>query len=89
MVRGVPVREQDAIVASIIERLLCDFEANVPAEICTDAMARLSPLLDAGLAQMSGRRITVTARGMPYVRNVAACFDPSFAPQPNRHSLAI
>lgn len=89
VVRGVPVRKQDAIVAGIIERLLCDFEANVPASICAEAMDRLAPILDAGLAQLSGHRITVTARGMPYVRNVAACFDPSFAPQPNRHSLAI
>ncbi|MFT3723293.1 MAG: oxygen-independent coproporphyrinogen III oxidase [Hyphomonadaceae bacterium] len=89
VVRGVPIVEQDAKVANVIERLLCDFEAVVPSEILASATERLGPVLDAGLAELREWRITVTARGMPYVRNVAACFDPQFAPQPSQHSLAI
>lgn len=89
VVRGVPVLDEDARVSKLIERLLCDFEASLPADVLASAADRLAPVIEAGLVELNGRQITVTARGMPYVRNVAACFDPYFAPQPNRHSLAI
>ena len=89
VVRGISVLEGDLRIANVIERLLCDFEAAIPSDVLASATERLTPLLDAGLVEMHGRRIIVTARGMPYVRNVAACFDPQFAPQPSRHSLAI
>jgi oxygen-independent coproporphyrinogen-3 oxidase len=73
----------------LIENILCNFEAVLDSDLRIAACARLSPLLRAGLVELQGNNLTVTARGKPYVRNVAACFDPAFAPKPGVHSLAI
>jgi len=48
-----------------------------------------SPFLHAGLVRPQGNHLPITARGRPYVRNVAACFDPDFVQKPTTHSLAI
>lgn len=86
VVRGTALSREDRQTSRLIERILCDFEAALPAGF--DA-TRLSALVDSGLIELRAQHLTVTAVGRPYVRNVAACFDPEFAPQPNRHSLAI
>lgn len=86
VVRGTTLSREDRQISSLIERVLCDFEAILPAGFDP---VRLAPLAEAGLIELRDRHLTVTAMGRPYVRNVAACFDVQFAPQPNRHSLAI
>lgn len=86
VVRGTLLSREDQRISNLLERILCDFEATLPADF--DA-SRLLSFTEAGLIELRGRHLTVTSTGRPYVRNVAACFDPQFAPQPNRHSLAI
>jgi len=87
--RGVVVDETDTRIAHIIERLLCDFEADVCDEQLIASPQRLERALSAGLAERCGRRIAITTRGRPYARTIAACFDPGLAPSAARHSLAV
>lgn len=87
--RGAVLTAEDRRIAAVIESILCDFEALIPSELLGAAKPRLAPALVAGLADLRGANLVVTARGRPYVRNIAACFDPAYAPQAKRHSLAI
>jgi oxygen-independent coproporphyrinogen-3 oxidase len=89
VVRGIAPTSADNRIGRLIESILCNFEAVLDSDLRIAACARLSPLLRAGLVELQGNNLTVTARGKPYVRNVAACFDPAFAPKPGVHSLAI
>jgi oxygen-independent coproporphyrinogen-3 oxidase len=87
--RGVALTDEDRLVAHLIERILCDFEADVPGDRLIAACPALSPMQRAGLVEVSGLHLTVTAKGRPYVRNIASCFDPDFRRQPARHSIAV
>lgn len=89
VVRGVAHTEADLRTGKLIERILCDFDVDVPGDMLIAACPQLIPLTNAGLVQLSGRRLTVTDKGRPYVRNIAACFDPEFAGSASRHSLAV
>ncbi|MDP3493765.1 MAG: oxygen-independent coproporphyrinogen III oxidase [Hyphomonadaceae bacterium] len=89
VVRGVAHTQADVRTGKLIERILCDFEVNVPGDLLIAACPQLTALTDAGLAQLSGTHLIVTDRGRPYVRNIAACFDPEIAHSVNRHSLAV
>jgi oxygen-independent coproporphyrinogen-3 oxidase len=89
VVRGVALTDEDRRIAQVIEQVLCNYEVRIPADMLPAAMQRLLPAIQAGLADVRGSTLVVTARGRPYVRNIAACFDPSHAPQSGRHSLAI
>lgn len=89
VVRGVALSSNDKRVGSLIERILCDFEVDAPGDMLIAACPALSRMVSAGLVILSGTHLTVTDRGRPYVRNVAACFDPEFAHAAGRHSLAI
>ncbi len=89
VVRGVTLSEDDMAVAHIIERLMCDFTVDLPDRWLLSPPLRLARTIESGLAELAGRTLSVTAQGRPYVRNVAACFDPDLAPQAGRHSLAI
>lgn len=90
--RSCHLKEEDKIRRSLIERIMCDFRVNlsdfpqipVPCE-------NLSPLLSDGLASFDDTRkvLLVTERGRPFVRLVAACFDPYLEQVENRHARAI
>ncbi|MBI1362274.1 MAG: oxygen-independent coproporphyrinogen III oxidase [Alphaproteobacteria bacterium] len=90
VVRGLRMSWEDKRIAAVIESLLCRFEAEVPHDLECEAAGRLAGLEAAGLIRRIGRHLSVTARGRPYVRNIAASFDRAFASaQPGRHSLAV
>lgn len=89
VVRGIPLSAEDRRVGAVIEQVLCNYETDIPADMLAAVRSRLIPALDAGLADLCGAHLAVTTRGRPYVRNIAACFDPTFSPQAGRHSLAI
>ncbi len=89
VVRGITLTEQDRRIGAVIEQVLCNFEAVIPGDILACSRARLAPALQSGLADLRGSHLTVTSRGRPYIRNIAACFDPSHASQAGKHSLAI
>jgi oxygen-independent coproporphyrinogen III oxidase len=87
--RGVVLTPDDQRIGRLIERLLCEFEADLPADLRIAACSRLVRLQNAGLVELHRNHLTITARGRPYVRTVGACFDPEFAPKIDRHSLAV
>jgi oxygen-independent coproporphyrinogen-3 oxidase len=89
VVRGVTLDVDDKRISAVIEEILCDFEARIDGDLHIAACSRLAPFIRAGLVQVRGNHLSLTADGRPYVRNIAACFDPGFNNAPARHSLAI
>ncbi len=89
VVRGASITPEDRRIGGLIERILCDFEAEIPADLLIAACPELSPMIATGIVQLNGRHLTVTSRGRPYVRNVAAAFDPDFNRAVARHSVAV
>lgn len=87
--RGVAPSAEDTRIARIIEKVLCDFEADVPDDLLLAASTALRPLISSGIAELNGARLSVTGRGQPYARNVAACFDLAVQGSAARHSTAI
>lgn len=83
-VRGVALSPDDRLRREVIERIMCDLEADLPA-IAKAYAADPAPLIAAaaGLARFEedslvrwdGRRLEVTEVGRPFVRSVAALFD--------------
>lgn len=89
VVRGVRLTDSDRETGRLIERILCDFEADIPPGAQIRACPALSELADAGLVLWRNGRLVVTESGRPYVRNIAAAFDPDIQATLGRHSLAI
>ncbi len=89
VVRGAVIGPEGRRIGKLIERLLCDFEADISSDLRASAQSSLRPLIAAGLVELSQDRLSVTARGKPYVRSVAACFDTGLIATPGRHSLAV
>lgn len=89
VVRGARLSAEDQRIARLIERLLCDFEADIPTDLRIHACPRLLPLQAAGLIEFVDNHLIITARGRPYARNVAASFDPDFLGATQKHSLAV
>lgn len=96
--RGVALTDADRTRRAIIEQLMCHFTANpfeiaanngsVPSDLA-DAEPALRSLEEDGLMERDGDRITVTKRGRPFVRAVAAAFDSFLARGAARHSAAV
>ncbi len=96
--RGIALSEDDHLRRAIIERLMCDFQADLSA-VCADygvspelldrSKERLAPLARDGLVELDGDQVQVTEPGRRYVRHVAACFDAYLAEAPKRHSRAV
>lgn len=89
VVRGVAITVNEYRTGRLIERILCDFEADVPGDLLIASCPQLTPMITAGLVELAGTHISVTAKGRPYIRNVAACFDPDFNRASARHSVAV
>jgi oxygen-independent coproporphyrinogen III oxidase len=96
--RGLAFSREDVARGRIIERLMCAFEVDYGAEaeahgFPEDAFDGAAPELEAlaelGLAQISGRRLTMTRAGRPFVRLAAAAFDAYLKAGAARHSVAV
>ncbi|MDI1252799.1 oxygen-independent coproporphyrinogen III oxidase [Thermomonas sp.] len=83
--RGMRLDEDDQLRADLIQQLMCQGEIPMRAlerrhgihfrEYFADALVKLQPLVDDGLARIEADRITVTSRGRLLLRNIAMCFD--------------
>jgi oxygen-independent coproporphyrinogen-3 oxidase len=98
VVRGVATRREDRLRRAIIERLMCDFSADIPnirskfdfdGAILSDSLTRLGPLQTDGLVAVDDEIVRVTPLGRPFVRNIAACFDTYIVDAGTRHSLTV
>jgi oxygen-independent coproporphyrinogen-3 oxidase len=95
-VKGIALTPEDRLRGHVIERLMCDFEADVgAARAGADAIdfsaeiEALAPLRGEGLVEIDGARIRITESGRPFVRLVAAAFDAYLPRGPARHSRAV
>lgn len=82
VVKGVAVTAEDQQRRAIIEQLMCFGNVDLAAfafDPQTVAL-RLQPLLEDGLIHLAGSHVTVTERGLPFQRVVAAAFDAYLAP---------
>jgi oxygen-independent coproporphyrinogen-3 oxidase len=92
--RGYVLTAEDRRRRSLIEEIMCYFTADLNAytdipHLRDSTDAALAALEQDGLLEMHGSRLTVTERGHPFVRIVAACFDPYFQPCETRHAKAV
>jgi oxygen-independent coproporphyrinogen-3 oxidase len=74
VVRGVELNADDLLRRDVINAIMCDLAADIPAKLLPEA-ALLQNFAADGLVTWDGRCVTVTERGRPFVRNVAAVFD--------------
>ncbi len=87
--RGIALTDDDRARRALIERLLCDFAVELDPAAYAAELAALDGHRRDGLVEFDGRRLTVTERGRPLVRSVAAAFDRYLAPAEQRHSRAV
>lgn len=84
VVRGYALSEEDRRRAAVIERLMCDYRADV-----SGVPAPLDALEADGLIRRSGDLIELVEEARPLVRAVAAAFDAHLAHSPARHVTAV
>jgi oxygen-independent coproporphyrinogen-3 oxidase len=86
---GVVRRAEDQKRGRIIERLLCDGEAEVHDVFEPELRDRLRPFLERGLATLECGRLRMPDYGRPYARVIASLFDGYRQPAARRFSSAI
>jgi len=89
--RGIALSGDDRLRASIIERLMCDLEADIGAFSQGMTGERLAEMEADGIVQCAGDKISVTEPGRPFLRSVCAVFDRYLPPVhgERRHAIAV
>lgn len=83
--RGLVLSEDDRRRRALIERLMCDFSAELgSADAYQPERERLLQMEDDGLIRFDGSRLEVTEPGQYFVRNVAMAFDSRLWTSGNR-----
>ena len=97
-VRGLALTQDDMLRGEIIERLMCDLRADVPAllqrrgfgdDYLDRELDALAPLIADGLARLDRGVITVPETMRNLVRRVASTFDAYLDPAASRHAVAV
>ncbi len=96
--RGVALSDDDRLRGDIIERLMCDMEADIDA-ICrehgakvedfTAEMKKLALLAADGIVTVEAGCITIPEEGRAFIRLVAGVFDAYLDDGQQRHSKAV
>ncbi len=91
--RGCRLSDEDRQRARIIERLMCDFEADLavlaPDLDLSEELAVFARMHGEGLVEIDARKLVVTDAGRPVVRVVAAVFDTFRRKKAARFSVAV
>lgn len=91
--RGRRLSHEDRQRARIIERLMCDFEADLasiaPEFDFAEELSMLAPMETEGLIAISGSRLVVTEAGRSIVRVIAGTFDTYRRPRAAQFSTAV
>lgn len=96
--RGIAVTDEDRLRSYVIERLLCDFSISRGdleqrfgelARPFTQKMADVAASDTDGLTEFNGNLLTITPRGRPFVRSIAASFDAYLNNDGARYSIAV
>lgn len=90
-VKGIAVTPEDRQRRAVIEQLMCFGTVDLAAfDLDLEKIRpQLHSLVDDRLVNLTGSRVTVTERGLPFQRVVAAAFDAYLAPDNRRHSRAV
>ena len=80
---------EDRLRGAVIEDLLCNRRARIPAPMFEQACSRLAPYVDAGLCKWARGRLAIAGHGLAYARSIAACFDSYRQQSPRRFSSAV
>ncbi|KPF61995.1 oxygen-independent coproporphyrinogen III oxidase [Porphyrobacter sp. AAP60] len=86
---GIARSAADRLRGSVIEALLCRNQATLSPCLLAEVQDRLAPFLTAGLATLSGDRLTILPGGLPYARVIASLFDTYRAVTQRSFSSAI
>jgi len=86
---GIVRGPDDQIRGRIIERLLCDGEAEIRDYFKLELLDRLQPYLDPGLATIECGRLRLPDYARPYARVIASKFDQYRQTSEKRFSTAI
>ncbi|QAU45149.1 oxygen-independent coproporphyrinogen III oxidase [Bradyrhizobium guangzhouense] len=96
--KGYGLTEDDRLRADIIERIMCEFGADL-ADICArhgaepgamlQSASRLKSLISDGVVRLDGDRLAVANDSRFLVRSVAAAFDAHLDPGKQLHSRAV
>jgi oxygen-independent coproporphyrinogen-3 oxidase len=93
IVRGHAHSDDDHRRAALIERIMCDFEADLTAfggrEAFSTELHVLAPLIADGIVTIHGNQLTVPEPMHPFCRLVAHAFDTYAAADAARYSRAI
>jgi len=97
--RGRELTVEDAHRREIIMRLMCDLRLDFAAlsrahggDFAADyaaELARLAPLAEDGLVELTTGGLRVTDIGRLFLRNIALCFDAYHVPDSGRHSRTV
>ena len=91
--RGHALSEEDRRRGALIERILCDFTADVAEfggkDVLEDALGALQPLVDDGFVVIQESVLTIPPEGRPLCRLVAQAFDAYSKTGAARHSRAV
>lgn len=89
--RGIKVSREDSLIRDIIMALMCLFEADISRyPYRMRIMNLLEDLQKEGLVELKGNILALTELGRPFVRTVAAVFDPYYEQsEGNRHARAV
>jgi len=98
IVRGLRLSDDDRMVGTVIERLMCDLAVDVaavaaafgrPPTVFDAALADLGEMAADDLVTVEGSRVRVSEAGRPFVRAVCARFDRYLEPGASRHAHAV
>ena len=87
--RGIALDADDRQRRDLINQVMCDLKADLPRSGFGMERARLQGMAADGLIEMSERGFTVTERGRPLLRSIAAVFDRYLAGSGAKHSQAV
>lgn len=97
--KGMRLSQDDVIRAEIIAELMCNFQLDTShiaqrwqldfASYFAHSIAKLESCLADGLVEWQQAHLKVTARGRPWVRVIAACFDAYLLEQQQRYSSVV
>jgi len=94
----VALSDEDRIRRAVIERLMCDLKADLPAIAAryrrssatfADALQSLAPMRERGIVSEKDGTITISPDWRSATRLVCAAFDSYLAGQPARHSVSV
>ena len=98
VVRSKRIDIDDRLRHDVIERLMCDFEADVdqicanydtPPDALSDSSTALAAFEADGLVEISGSRLRVPDDRKAFVRVVASAFDKYLGSNATKHSVAV